>query len=231
MRIEKTGSDWHTPPGVEFYVDFEYCSDLNDDFSKLPEKGGQPLIFMIGCGHLEKGEWQFKSLVAHRLTQEEELRIILEWVAHMSSVRDRLDPDNKNPRIFHWSPAELTALENAHNSARARHGDLSDWPQLGWYDFLQKVMHEEPVVVKGALSFGLKAVANAMHSHDVIQTNWADSPVDGLGAMVAAWRCDEQARKQGVAMTELPLIDEVVRYNEVDCKVMMEIVRYLRANH
>ena len=32
-------------------------------------------------------------------------------------------------------------------------------------------------------------------------------------------------------MTELPLMQEIIRYNEVDCKVMMEIVRYLRTNH
>lgn len=36
---------------------------------------------------------------------------------------------------------------------------------------------------------------------------------------------------QGVSMTKLPLMNEVARDNEVDCKVMMEIVRYLRANH
>ena len=57
LRIEKTRGEWHPAPKVEFYVDFEFCSDLNDDFSKLPEKGGQPLIFMIGCGHVENGEW------------------------------------------------------------------------------------------------------------------------------------------------------------------------------
>ena len=231
LRIENTRSEWHVKPGAEFYVDFEYCSDLNDDFSMLPEKGGQPIIFMIGCGHLENGNWQFKSLVAHCLTEDEELRIIHEWVAHMSAVRDRLDPANSKPRILHWSHAEPTALDNAYNSARARLQERADWPELGWYDFLAKVMRGEPVVLRGALGFGLKAVANAMRSHNLIQTNWADSPVDGLGAMVGAWRCDEEARKQGVPMTELPLMDEIVRYNEVDCKVMMEIVRYLRANH
>ena len=230
-RIVKTRAEWHTPPGVEFYVDFEFCSDLNDDCSALPEKGGQPLIFMIGCGHVEKGEWQFKSWVTHSLSEGEELRIIHEWVEYMSAVRDRLDPQNTNPRIFHWSAAERTALENAHNSARARHQERADWPELGWYDFLQNVMREEPIVVRGALGFGLKAVANALHSHGLIATNWADSPVDGLGAMVGAWRCDGEARKRGVPMIEVPLMDEIVRYNEVDCKVIMEIVRYLRAYH
>ena len=90
-RIEKTRDHWYDTPGVEFYVDFEFCSDLNDDCSTLPEKGGQPLIFLIGCGHLENGAWQFTSWGTHTLSEEEELRIIRDWVAHMFVVRDRLD--------------------------------------------------------------------------------------------------------------------------------------------
>ena len=204
LRIEKTRGEWHPTPGVEFYVDFEFCSDLNDDFSKLPEKGGQPIIFMIGCGHMENGEWQFKSLVTENLSAEEEIRIVREWVDHMRLVRDRLDPQNGMPRIFHWSHAEPSVLDNAYNSARARHQERADWPELGWYDFLTKVMWEEPVVVRGALGFGLKAVANA-YSHGLIETDWAESPIDGLGAMVGAWRCDGEAREQGVPMSQLPL--------------------------
>ena len=231
LQIGTTRGEWHAVPDVEFYVDFEYCSDLNDDFFKLPEKGGQPLIFMIGCGHVENGEWRFKSLVANDLSETEEIRIIQEWVDHMSAVCDRLDPANSKPRIFHWAHAEPTTLQNAHNSAWNRHNQPADWPDLYWYDFLQKVIRQEPVVVRGALGFGLKTVANAMHSQGLIETDWDDSPVDGLGAMVGAWRCGEEARRKGVPMTSLPLMDEIARYNEVDCKVMMEIVRYLRANH
>ena len=232
VRIDLTREEWHAVPALEFYVDFEYCTDLDDDFSQLPEKGGQPVIFMIGCGHVENGSWTFKSFVANHLTEDEELRIIREWVDHMSAVRDRLDPGDFNPRIFHWSKAEVIALETAYNSARARHADRADWPKdFNWYDFLTEVMRGEPVVIRGALGFGLKAVANAMHSHNIIDTNWADSPVDGLGAMVGVWRCEEEAQKRGMPMTELPLMHEIVRYNEVDCKVMMEIVRYLRTYH
>ena len=130
LRIGTARGEWQVAPGVEFYVDFEFCSDLNDDFSTLPEKGGRPLIFMIGCGYLENAEWQFKSLVANRLTEEEEFRIIQEWVAHMSAVRQRLDPADGKPRIIHWSHAEPTVLENAYNSARARYQERADWPEL-----------------------------------------------------------------------------------------------------
>lgn len=231
LRFSDVWHKWHTPASVEFYVDFEFCSDLNDDFSKLPQKGGQPLIFMIGCGHLENGEWQFKSLATNDLSEDEELRIIREWTEHMRDVRDRLDPLNDEPRIFHWSAAETNALETNYNSARNRHLERADWQSnLGWYDFL-KVMRDEPIVARGAMGFGLKAVAKAMRAHGLIQTEWGDSLVDGLGAMVGAWRCDEEVRQKGVSMAELPLMREIVEYNEIDCKAMMEIIRYLRTNH
>ena len=186
---------------------------------------------MIGCGHLEDGLWQFSSFVVDRLTEEEEIRIIQEWMAHMRAVRDRLSHSDTEPRIFHWSPAEPIALETAYNSARNRHKEKADWPELDWFDFLTKVMREEPVVIRGAMGFGLKAVANAMHANNMISTSWEDSPVDGLGAMVGAWRSDEAAQKKGLPMTELPLMGEIAQYNEIDCKVLMEIVRYLRTNH
>lgn len=227
-RIDVDREAWHETPVVEFYVDFEYCSDLDDDFANLPEKGGQSLIFMIGCGHVENGEWQFKSLVTERLSLTEEARIIEEWIEHMRAVRERLDPANIQPRIFHWSHAET----NAYRSARERHGWPAGWPELGWYDFLDKVMRAEPVVVRGALNFGLKSAARAMRRHGLIETDWDDNnPVDGLGAMVGAWRCDAEARQLGFPMSKLPLMNDIADYNEVDCKAMMEIVRYLRANH
>ena len=112
FHIGTTREEWHATPGVEFYVDFEFCTDLNDDFAKLPEKGGQPLIFMIGCGHTENGDWQFKSLIVNHLSETEEIRIIQEWVDHMVAVRDRLDPANGEPRIIHWSQAEPSTLHD-----------------------------------------------------------------------------------------------------------------------
>ena len=226
-RIEREREQWRDTPGVEFYVDFEYCSDLDDDFANLPQKGGQPLIFMIGCGHVENGAWRFESLATEQLTLAEEARIIDEWIVHMNAVTERLEPANAQPRVIYWSHAETTA----YRSARERHGWPAGWPELGWYDFLDKVVRAEPVVVRGALGFGLKAVANAMHSHGHIETQWPDNQVDGLGAMVGAWRCDAEARRLGIPMTELPLMDDIAGYNQVDCKAMMEIVRYLRANH
>jgi hypothetical protein len=52
-RIEHVDPAWRTPATLEFYVDFETVSSLDDDCEKLPLMGGQPLIFQIGCGWWE----------------------------------------------------------------------------------------------------------------------------------------------------------------------------------
>jgi hypothetical protein len=223
-------SQWRQPKPVEFYVDFETVSDLDDDLSAFPDKGGQPLIFMIGCGHLENGAWQFARFCTGRLTASEEARIIDEWMAYMCQVRLRLAPDGVEPLVFHWSPAETSSLSNAYNAARTRHPDC-DWPEPAWFDFLKQVIKAEPVVVRGALGFGLKPIAKALHKLGRIETTWDDGPTDGLGAMVGAWRAAQEAALTGSELGDTELMGEIGRYNEVDCRTMMEVIRYLRLHH
>ena len=228
-RVHAAEDTWRVRPPLEFYVDFETVNDLADDFTRLPERGGQTLIFMIGCGHLEDGQWRFRSFTVDGLGEDEEARIIEAWIEHMASTRRRLAPE-ADPLVIHWSHAEVTTFENAYNSARARHPERH-WPSPCWFDFLGKVMREEPVVVRGSMGFGLKSVARALHDLGAIETRWGDGPADGLGAMVGAWWAQARSAELGEPLSEDALMLEIAQYNEVDCRVMMEIVRYLRANH
>jgi len=229
-RVTAGEEVWRKVPELEFYVDFETVSDLNDDFSNLPNKGGQPLIFMIGCGHIEHGDWVFETFVADRLTEAAEADIINAWIKHMTSVQNVWVTDNGVPNVFHWSPAELSFLETSYNSARRRH-PKQRWPELRWYDLLANVAREEPIVIRGSLGFGLKAIVNAMNTQGLIDVDWPNSSIDGLGAMAGAWWCDGEAAETGVTLSEIPVMDEIVAYNEIDCKAMMAIVRYLRTSH
>jgi predicted RecB family nuclease len=151
------------------------------------------------------------------------------WFAHMRTVRERF-ARGSDPRLIHWSAAEDSAFGTAYNAAVKRHPG-NEWQDPNWFDFLTQVMRKEPVVVRGAMGFGLKAVARAMFQHGLIGTQWSDSITDGLGAMMAAWRSAEDAAMLGCRLADLPLMQEVVKYNEVDCRVMWEIVAYLRAHH
>ena len=100
-----------------------------------------------------------------------------------------------------------------------------------WFDFLKQVVREEPVVIRGAMGFGLKAIATALRGLGCIETKWGAGPADGLGAMVGAWSCAREAEQRGCSLRETELMGQIAQYNEVDCKVMMEIVHYLRRHH
>src|SRR5439155_1437843 len=130
-------------------------------------------------------------------------------------------------RLVHWSPAEESNFEKAYESARSRHPDRH-WPPLQWYDLLNRVFRAEPVVVRGAFSFSLKQVARAMHAAGLIETEWGEGLADGAGAMAGAWAAAAESRARGRGLRESPIMSEIARYNEVDCRVMAEILEYLR---
>ena len=46
--------------------------------------------------------------------------------------------------------------------------------------------------------------------------------------MVAAWWCEDVATVLGCSLADVDLMVEVSAYNQVDCRVMMEAVSYLR---
>jgi len=226
-----TDDGWRVRAVVEFYVDFETVNDLDDDFASLPRIGGQTLIFQIGCGQMTaEGQWAFAQWTVDALTLAEEERIIAAWIQHMSaacaSAGSSLDP----VRVFHWSAAEPANLRNAYAAARARHVAGPSWPCLGWFDVLDRVIRAEPVAVTGAFNFGLKTFAKAMRAAGLISLDWPDGPTDGLGAMTAAWSAANDPQCAGTPLGARPLMAEVARYNEVDCRAMAAIIEWLRKN-
>ncbi len=67
-----------------------------------------------------------------------------------------------------------------------------------------------------------------MHALGYITTELAAGPADGLGAMVGAWSCAREAVERGCAQNEAELMRQIAQYNELDYKVMMGLVPYLR---
>jgi hypothetical protein len=227
-RVRADGERWRVPPPAEAFVDFEFVHDLDDDFSAFPRKGGQSLIFQIGCGTYREGHWSFEQFTVDDLTIDAEARMIDAWLAHLAEIARAAELTSASDvRLVHWSMAEESNFEKAYESARSRHPDRS-WPPLAWYDLLTRVFRAEPVVVKGAFSFGLKQIARAMRSHGLIATEWGEGLADGAGAMAGAWAAAADSRARGRTLRESPVMTEIARYNEVDCRVMAEILDYLR---
>lgn len=230
---------------LEFYVDFETINDIVSGFSEMPKTPHFDIIFMIGVGYYSttSNKWRYKSFIIDDFSLEEEKRICKEFCVFIDDKTKKYGMDaNDPPKLIHWSFAEpnfwrkamLRHNKNASLSTRLdyRNSSLLKNCKLEWYD-LMDVFKREPIVVRGCLNYSLKSIAKAMHSHDLIETCWDDNSVcfDGMSAMVSAVEAGMIADERGLRMADVPLMKEIEKYNEVDCKVMYEIVDYLRQFH
>ena len=174
------------------------------------------------------GDWIFKDFTLDRLDEDGEGEICSAFVQYVSNLIDRygcFEP----PSIYHWSHAEPSAWKRAYE--RHLPGSFG-WNNLVWVDLL-KVFQNEPIGIKGCLNYGLKNVAKTFYKHGYISTIWdsGSSCADGADAAVGAYRVDKETRKRGVSFKSDPLAQEIIKYNEVDCKVLQEIIFFLRIHH
>ena len=188
---------------------------------------------MIGCGYEKSdGNWEMEVFTSKHLTIEEEIKIVDKWINYMRNVTDKiLGKDSKIPNVYHWTHAEKTFLKKAiANRKTISPENLEECPSIPWSDFCE-VARAAPIVVKGAFGFGLKAIAKNLKRHELIETDWTDGPGDGLGAMVGAWYCNQIVKERNEPMISLDYMKGIEKYNRVDCKVMWEIINYLRKKH
>lgn len=108
------------------------------------------------------------------------------------------------------------------------------WSQIDglWFDLLT-IFKDEPIVIQGCLSFSLKDVSTTLYKHDLIKTTWDNrSPCsNGMQAMILASQANQEAIRRKIDLRQIPVMQEIRRYNEVDCKVLSEILSYLRSCH
>mgnify|MGYP000435079415 CR=1 FL=1 len=220
--------NWQQRSAVDFYVDFEtmngcfYSQEMNIENSKTDAD----YIFMIGVGYVENNEWQYVSFTVDDITYIEERRILDEFT---NFITTKSQHHNEIPRLFHWSQAEVMNMR--HVNDRHDHRWVEWESSIRWVD-MYNVFINEPIVIKGALNFKLKEIGKAMHKLNLIPTVWSDSgPSDGFQAMLSA--SDYYKNKSNDEMTSKSTntYNEIINYNEVDCKIIWEIVEYLRTNH
>ena len=99
-----------------------------------------------------------------------------------------------------------------------------EWQKFEWLD-LCEVFKTEPIVVKGCFKFGLKEVAGAMRNHGMITSSLDSECKSGMMAAVRAW----EAYQTSYGSNSRVMLD-IAKYNEFDCKVLWEMLRYLRNN-
>ena len=226
--IENNLMNWQIP-SVDFYVDFETVSEYlyTNDMDLNNSKCVSDMIFMIGVGYIVDNKWNYKVFVMNDISLNEEQRIIDEFTQFILQKSLELDKNTEYfPRLFHWSNAEISNFTHANE----RHDNKwKRWNKdIMWVD-MYSVFISEPITVKGALNFKLKSIGKAFFNLKYINTLWDDDgPKDGLGAMLSSINYFKD-KKKGTNSEQV--LKSITNYNEVDCKVIWEIVSYLRDNH
>ena len=94
-----------------------------------------------------------------------------------------------------------------------------------WYN-MPDIFISNNLAIKGAYDYKLKNIATAMKSNNMIKTNLEADCTNGAMAMIRAWQCYQKYQ----VPTSAPIMKDIARYNHYDCKVMYDIMMYLRTN-
>jgi len=232
--IQNNYMDWQNKKDIEFFLDFEGLNKtLYEKTIDINNSGGNPsMIFMVGIGYIEYNTWNYKSFYMNNCAEQEETRIMNEFV---NFVNDRIqlhmdmyeiqDRTLCVPHVYHWGNAENTMFNHAN---KKNNYIWNSWKQnMVWID-LCNIFKSEPIVIKGAKNFGLKEITKYMHQHNMIKSYWKINEVNGgFGAMVGAttYYIKKDLNKQNDKEFK-----KIIDYNEIDCKVLWEILEYLRNN-
>tara|TARA_B110000971_G_scaffold34965_1_gene32870 strand:+ start:28925 stop:31087 length:2163 start_codon:yes stop_codon:yes gene_type:complete len=186
-----------------FFVDFETVNNLSTDNFKA-----NSLIYIIGCGYIHNNKWKFKQFKLNTYDLKEEKDMILKWINFMYGFK-------KEFLVCHWCSAEKTFFRQA----RERHSMKYNPLENNFFD-LCKYFIDNKIVVNGSFTYKLKNIAKALFNHQLIETNWADNEIDGLSATLYGWYDLTNQDKSNVADT--------LHYNMIDCKVMYDIIKFIK---
>jgi hypothetical protein len=202
---------WQQPARLEVFVIVQRVEDQADDFSRVPERGGTAMFFMITWGFLDRdGQWQTGQLIARDLSPSAEVEMITAWQTELNRLADMHGVQLRDIRLFHWGSHE-TLL-----------------PDLNWFPLLHNLIREEPVTVRGAFGFGLPEMAQAFHALGLIESALPDEPRDPLAAMAGAWSAAKEAKSLHIPLEETAPIQVIGKFGHAACRSMMEIVTLLR---
>jgi hypothetical protein len=223
-KIESDMFDWRNEEN-DIYLDFETFNDIFETFECIPEQKSYNLIFLIGVGYRKNNKWEFKYFIADKPDLESEFKIMNEFMDFLK-VRG-------NPKIYYWH-AEKSFWDRSCNQQLSRttissfdKAKIRNWNMDDNLKDLRKLFVDSQIVVKDCFSFGLKNIACAMKKHKLINTPIESECIDGLTAMVKAWKTYKTINNP----TDAPVMKDIIKYNEFDCKVLYDILEYLRKNH
>lgn len=237
-KIQNNYNNWQEESPVDFYFDFETTNQQYVNCVIDIENAATitDMIFEIGIGWIENidGEkkWKFEKFYLDNLTCEEEEIMLEKFFKFILKKSAELDPAKKYyPRLFHWTNAEINNLNSANSRYNNKFACFTNNREIKFIDMYRIFIHEK-IGVKGAFNYKLKSVGNALYNLGKIQTKWPNNDItNGRIALLESARYYRNKISSELSDKDREIFNDIIMYNEIDCKMIWEIVNFLRINH
>jgi hypothetical protein len=191
---------------IRCYLDIEAISTTVYDLAHNKPN----YIFMIGIGVVINDQWSFTEFTVNSLIDNEETRIIKEFDDFLDNLLKKHKRIKHIP-VFHWANFErANLLPLLMINDKYQFHDMYKW------------VKDNGICVKGAYDFKLKNYAKAMYKNGLIDVEWPDGINDGINAMNTAYNYYTHD------VGDVDVINDIKKYNEIDCKAMFAIHQYLK---
>jgi uncharacterized protein len=207
----------------EFYVDFEYFTNINVDFDRQwPTLDGCEMIFMIGVGWEEEGNWAFRTFVAVSEDHAGERSMLADFLEFLQTRTGGAFTDDSRTSLYHWTSAEVWQILRA--SVRHQLPENHSLQSLPWYD-LQKEFLGGPIALPSLWTYRLKDVSKAVNRlRPDLRLQWPGDLDQGLQAMVMGWRAYQS--RQPLESDEMTTLRQ---YLEADCRALWGLLTWIRS--
>lgn len=208
-KINNNLYNWkHVDFKGEIFIDVETINDAfipSHDFDNESD-----FIFMIGIGWTTENKWNIQHIICNELTEVEEQRCLIELHRFLLS--------RNFPKVwFYFLEESLLKRKFKKYNIPLCNIVFAD---------LYKLFIETPIIIKDCHNFKLKEIASAMNKHDMISLkNESENTTNGLVAMLNASRLYSENISNIVSND---IMIDIKKYNEYDCRLISEIINYLR---
>ena len=225
--IMNNDMDWKVPYDLDMFIDYETTNTCIANNDML---GYNNLIFLIGLWHYRNDKWQYKYFLMENTNEVkviDDFKNYVEEVIREYMIKHSLSRDKCYPKFIHWGETEQSLLDEVNKKYRNRY---YKWINSVYFLDLCNVFKEEPIVIKGSFNFGLKEIVRAMCNNKMISSNWSECNItDGGNVSLLASQYYFSQSKNKLTDKQTNQMNDIIKYNEVDCRVLYDIIEYLRS--
>lgn len=216
--------------GAFITLDFEVTNNLIDNFNSLPITQSNELIFLIGISVFDpSGQMTHnKQFVIDRLDVVSERMMMANFLDWFALLKNQF---GYYPIVYHWGNAEKGFMERFYQRHQSYlnahyHKLFADLDQQ-LFDLLT-IFKKAPITIKGAFGFGLKEISKALFNLGVISSEWnQDDDINGFSSIFIVDKLNQQAVIEGKTLVEYQEMQPILYYNQIDCQVLVEILKFL----